>query len=148
MTEKDKYIFEYIAFILNNYLNQEFRYKKGLAYKLSVENFSSVNYGIFSIYVSSDSEYIYKQILEKTKELHEKINEINMEVIKNNMVSNFIFDIEKLSKTASFYSENYLFNNEITIEEEIRNIKKVTLKDIKESLTKLLQQSPKVVILK
>lgn len=149
LKDKKKYAAKYLEILLDNYLNQEFRYKKGLVYKIHAMSFSSHLYGTFSIYTIADNKDLYKDILELVDydNLKQILNTIDLETIKNNVLSDFIFEIERPSNLVSFYSENHLFNNDITVEDEIENIKNVTLEDIQEVIGDMQKQQPNVTVI-
>jgi predicted Zn-dependent peptidase len=149
LKDKNRYAARYLETLLDNYLNQEFRYKKSLVYKIHAMAFSSNLYGTFSIYTIADNKDLYKDILKlmEYNNLKQIVDTLDLEIVKNNILSEFIFEIERPSNLVSFYSENHLFDNDITIEDEIENIKKVTIADILEVIKEMQKQRPNVTII-
>jgi len=148
LKDTNKYAVKYLEFILDNYLNEELRYKNSLVYKIHLTSFSASTYGTFSIYTVANNKDVYKEILKYITytKLEKVLHATDLETVRNNVVSDFIFEIEKPANLVSFYSENYLFNNHITPEEEIQNYKDVTEKDILEVIKHITDQSPSITI--
>lgn len=149
LKDKKKYAARYLEVLLDNYLNQEFRYKKSVVYKIHAMSFSSNLYGTFSIYTIADNKDLYKDILKlmEYNNLKQMLDTADLEIVKNNILSEFIFEIERPSNLISFYSENHLFDNNITVENEIENIKNVTIEDILEVIKEMQKQQPNVTII-
>jgi len=148
LDEKDRYPLEYLANILDRYLNRILREEKGLAYKISVQNFSSSSYGMFSIYTSSDNKDILTYINDALYDLEQVIENTNIEILKRNITSNLIFELEKPAQLMDFYITNYLPNNNISIEDEIDKYKEITKDDIFRTYRYISNQKQKVTILK
>ncbi|MFC1624955.1 M16 family metallopeptidase [Patescibacteria group bacterium] len=145
----------YAAFVasklLNNYLGNFIKSTLGLTYKVSCENFSTGSYGLFSFYFSSEEKDvgdIIKHIMKVKDNLTNVLSTRAVETIKIPIVASQIFDFEKVSIRADYYStvllhgtkkQNHLY--------DIDTIKKVNVGNVRTVSQEILNQYPKITVI-
>lgn len=157
--EKDSqkiYASKYLARIFgegkSSNLSKTLRDKKGLVYKLDAGTYSASSYGIFGIYTASEEENIpvvIKEVkLEIKKLMTKEISDKDFENIKKTLEADFIFDFEKISAKADFYSDIVLFKPKgSSFQTELSNLLNVTKKEILDLAKEIFGQNPKITIL-
>lgn len=139
------------AKIIDNYLKKELRNNKGLVYSVSAASFTSLNYGIFSIYLATGHENLVEvaRIVSLIKSSIDKIfSPASLTLAKNQLIANLEFSYDKPTSRAEFYSQNVLNGDfENTFSKELKVIKGITLKEILKHSEKILSQRPKITVL-
>lgn len=135
-----------LTYMIQKYLDDNLR---SMSYKKSCSLLSSINYGIFSLYVSTDNasevaKLIKNIYLQKLKILTKS----NFEISKNKTISDLIFYLEKGSGMADFYSSRLLDSqcrpNHNT---EINKYNNVALLEVKNIFNEIFTQKPKVTVI-
>lgn len=139
-----------LAKCIDIYLKSELRTKKGLVYNAACESFFSGNYGIFSIYCATDHRNALvsiKTLLSIYASLPNIINAGNLELAKNQILADLQFSYEKTSFRADYYSQLLLSGMYgLTFDQELKNIKSITLKDLLSVSKSIFSQEPKITI--
>ncbi len=136
--------------LLEQRLVDSLKIKLGLSYTASSSFFNSQNYGIFGIYASCSPENADKMVSELFKIVkNQSLSKIEPKVlksIKNIIKSEYIFNFEKVSGLAEFYSESVLTNSKsYDIDELMLLIDKFNAKKAEDTFTKLFSQKPKII---
>ncbi len=138
-TNKDSYTIDVIKGILSrgqsSRLFNEIRTKHGLAYQVGAYYEANIDFGFFAVYLDTSQESLEKArniVLEqfKLKDLTKK--ELND--AKSYIEGNFILTNEDNKERADFNASMFLVNQ--NPKNYLRNIRKVTLKDIKRIVKK------------
>lgn len=140
-----------LAKILNNYLNQEIKLKRGYAYNVGCDSFSSFNYGVFSFYFAVGSENIDKTleiIFSLRKNVKNILTKDIVSAAKNQIVSDIEFALEKTSLRADYFSNLILQEpKNKRFFKESNQVIKVSIKDLLITSNKIFKQEPKITIL-
>ncbi len=110
----------------------EIRSKRGLAYEVGTQHFADVNFGFFAIYASIDrrNKKLVKQIILEEIEKAKQCSEEDLEEAKTYVEGSYSLDLEDGQKLA----DQLLFWEQVRdvkrMDDFLRNIKKVTLKDL------------------
>ena len=145
LKDTNRYAFSILSFLIDAYLNEVIKYKKGLAYVVNSKNFYTNSYGLLSIYSAADSVKVIEEIFSILQKI--RVDEHTLSLAKINVTSDLIFNLEYASQILDFYATNHLFENPISIQNEIDNFKKVSLNDVKYEYQKLLKDSPVITVL-
>ena len=145
------YTVQVLATILNTYVQNLVKETLGLSYKITCENFSSGSYGLFSIYFSSEQknvEIILKEINRIIQNTDGLLGNRNIESVKKYIKTSRIFDFEKISLRADYYSTSLLHGRaEQNHEYEMERIKNIKASEVKEVTKKIFSQNPKITVL-
>ena len=150
--DKESYVFDAIAAILgrgqSGWMFDEIRNKLGLAYQVGVNNESESDYGIFAVYAGLDKKNIKKAreiMLEQFKRL-ENISENDLEEAKAYIEGKHTIDMED----NFHHADNLAFWESIKdaslAGSYIKNIRKVSLNDIKRVAKKYLNENFTMVV--
>lgn len=145
------YALQILTTLLSNYLQNFIKDTLGLSYKVSCENFSSGSYGLFSFHFSSEEQDVEK-IIKHIKKLPENIQNIlsvrAVDNIKIPIITSKIFDFEKVSLRADYYSTILLYGNKNQNHlYDIEKIKEVRAIEVRELFKKILSQNPKITVM-
>lgn len=151
LTESGKFALSVLAKLFDNYLKIKVRAQKGYAYNVGCEIFSSYSYGTFSIYVALAKENVNK-VLEIISYVFKNpeaiINDRNISIAKNQIISDLEFSFDKTSFKAEYYSQLILQNFlRQTFDYETVSIEKVTEKSIYKVFDEVAKQKPKITVL-
>ncbi len=126
-------------------LFQHIRENLGLVYSIDTSCVSYLKSGIFTVCMGLSSKSEEKAISETIKiisEFADTVTEKELARAKEQAVTGFVMDLENPSSHASRNGRNLLFyNKEITEEEVIKNIRAVTLEEIKETASRIFDLS-------
>jgi len=140
-----------ISKILDSHLKKTVRFQKGLVYNINCTSFSSGSYGVFSIYFASnqDKQYeILSYIIQTLNNVGRLINTFNLQGAKNTALSDLIFNADKTSFRADYYSESFLYGNPLrTYNKELKLIKNVNLAYATKVAKEIFKQNPKITVL-
>jgi zinc protease len=140
-----------LAKLLDNYLKHEIKTKKGFAYNVGCESFSSHSYGVFSYYFASDKKNVGEvlKVIFDTEMQYAKIaSSDNILMAKNQLLSEMEFAYEKTSFRAEYYSSLTLQRlYKQTFSYELSRLEKVSSNDLYKVLKKLVSQEPKITVL-
>jgi predicted Zn-dependent peptidase len=139
-----------LAKCIDNYLKSELKIARGLVYNTGCESFCSENYGVFSLYCATDyrnTKQVLKLFLNIRGALPVILNTRNVSLAKNQIVTDMEFSYEKTSFRADFYSQLILSGQEAcTFDDEVKKIRKVTVKDLVGNSEMILEQKPKITL--
>lgn len=129
---------------MSSRLFQKIREEKGLSYSIFASNTQYIDTGIVCIYAASSPRNVYKvlELIEKEIEDVKKngVKEIELERAKENIKGNIVLNIEDISSRMSRLGKSLLMDNEIlTIDEILKKIDKVKLKDIEDVVYRYFQ---------
>jgi predicted Zn-dependent peptidase len=151
LSDSEKYTGIVLARILDNFLKSEVKIKKGYAYNIGCESFSSYNYGVFSFYLACDKKNI-SEVLRIVFGMGGSLSKIatkeSILTAKNQIISDMEFSYEKTSFRAEYYSGLMLqghYNQSFL--NEMNKIKKVSYKELLSVFKTLNNQEPKITIL-
>ncbi len=126
-------------------LFQHIRENLGLVYSIDTSCVSYLKSGIFTVCMGLGEKSEEKAITETIKiisEFVETVTEKELARAKEQAVTGFVMDLENPSSHASRNGRNQLFyNREITEDEIIRNIRAVTLDDIRKTASEIFDMS-------
>lgn len=152
-SEKESYTFDIISNILgyglSSRLFDEIRTKRGLAYQVGVELEISKDLGFFGVFLSTDKKNIedckkiIKNEFEKLKELDKK----DLEKARTSIEGNFTLKGDNPVRLALLYSYWEYIKDGNLLNEYVKNIKKVSLEDIKSVVNKYLNNDYTLVII-
>ncbi len=118
-------------------LFQQIREKLGLVYSVGTSCISYLRSGVFNVFMGLNEKSEEKAISETIKiisEFADTVTEKELARAKEQAVTEFVMSLENLSSHASRNGRNLLlYNKEITEDEIIKNIRAITLEDIKET---------------
>jgi predicted Zn-dependent peptidase len=141
---KDSYVLDIINSILgrgqSGWIFEEIRNKRGLAYQVGVQNELEDDYGTFAVYAGLDKKNIEKArkiILGQIKKL-EKINENDLQEAKTHIEGNHTLSLEDNFQTADNNAFWETIKNTSLAKNYIKNIKKVSISDVKRTTKKYL----------
>jgi predicted Zn-dependent peptidase len=111
------------------------REEMGVAYYVRAYNDPSLDHGVFQVSAGVNNvrtEEVIKEILKECKKLMtDKVGEKELEKVKSFIIGNTKMSLEATDDIANFYGGQELMRNEIkTLDEKIKEIKKVTTSDI------------------
>lgn len=111
------------------------REELGVAYYVRTSNNTSIDHGAFQISAGVNNakfEEALKEILKECNRLkEEKVSDKELEKVKSFLVGNMKMSLESTDDVANFYGGQELLKKEIkTMDEKIKEIKKVTSEDI------------------
>jgi predicted Zn-dependent peptidase len=120
---------------MSSRLFNKLREEMGVAYYVRAYNEVSLDHGSFQISAgvnNARTEEVIKEILKECNLLmSEKVSEKELEKVKSFLIGNMKMSLEATDDIASFYGGQELMKGEIkTLEEKIKEIKKVTALDI------------------
>lgn len=126
-------------------LFQQIRENLGLVYSIDTSCVSYLKSGIFIVCMGLSSKSEEKAISETIKIISEFVDTVTEKELaraKEQAVTGFVMDLENPSSHASRNGRNMLYyGKEITEEEVIRNIRAVTLEQIKETASQIFDLS-------
>ena len=126
-------------------LFQQIREKLGLVYSVGTTCVSYLRSGLFKIYMGLNEKSEEKAICEALKIISgfaHTVTEKELARAKEQSVTDFVMSLENLSSHASRNGRNLLlYNKEIPEEEIIKNIRAVTLDDIKKTACDIFDMS-------
>jgi len=151
-THPDSYVLDIIDGILgrgqSGRMFNEIRAKKGLAYDVGTENVSELSYGYLAVYVGLDKKNLgvcKKIILGELAKL-QKISKEDLNEAKTYLEGDYYLELEDSQKLADqllFWEQN---KDARLIEGFVKNIKKVTVKDVRRVAKKYLKNYSFVVV--
>ena len=111
------------------------REKMGVAYYVRAYNGPSLDHGVFQISAGVNNlrtEEVIKEILKECNILTaQKVEEKELNKVKSLIIGNMKMSLEATDDIANFYGHQELMKNKMkTLEEKIKEIKKVTAEDI------------------
>ena len=117
----------------------------GVAYYVRSHNDASLDHGSFQISAgvnNTRTEEVIKEILKECNDLiTNKVSDKELEKVKSFLIGNMKMSLEATDDIANFYGGQELMKNEIkSLEEKIKEIKKVTSSDI-QKMAKLIFKS-------
>lgn len=150
-SESKKFSSEVLAKLFDNYLKNKVRAQKGYAYNINCGSFSSQTFGTFTIYAGLNKKNI-RDIMEILKNIINNpqilINEKDIEIAKNQIISELIFNYEKTSYKTEYYSHLILLGFlKQTFDYELLSIEKVNESSLYEVFKEVFRQNPKITVL-
>ena len=151
---KDSYALDLLKIILgygqSSKLFAEIRSKLGLAYEISAEHETSKDYGFFAVNLSTDKQNINKVITIILNEFKKIQKYTNKELNEAKTQIEGLFKLEqennqKIAELLGFYEQ---INSAELAEKYIKNIRKVTLKQLKEVAKTYLNGNYTLTIIK
>ncbi|MBC7332899.1 MAG: insulinase family protein [Actinobacteria bacterium] len=129
---------------MSSRLFQKVREEKGLSYSIFASNTQYIDTGVVCIYAASSPKNVYKvlDLIEEEIEDIKKngVKEIELERAKENMKGGIVLNIEDISSRMSRLGKSLLMDNKIlTIDEIMKKIDRVSLKDVEEVVHKYFQ---------
>ncbi len=126
-------------------LFQHIREKLGLVYSIETACISYLKTGVFTVTMGLGGQSEEKAIRETLKiiaEFCETVTENELSRAKEQSVTSFVMDLENISSHASRNGRNILFYNRLVPQEEIiKNIRAVTLEDIRKTAEEIFDFS-------
>jgi len=151
--DKDSYVFDVISSVLgrgqSGWMFDEIRNKRGLAYQVGVNNEHESDYGLFAVYTNLDKNKIEKAkgiILDQFRRL-EKIGEKDLEEAKTYIEGNHALQMEDNFHKADTFAVWETIKDARLANEYIKNIKKVSIGDIKRVSRKYLNDKYTLVVI-
>jgi predicted Zn-dependent peptidase len=152
ITNKDCFVLEIIDGILgkgqSGKIFAEVRSKRGLGYDVGTQNINEISFGYFAIYFTTTKENISKAkdiILEEIKKL-KNVTEKDLKESKTFKEGEFLLDLENSLKIA----DQILYWNQATnpkdVNNYIKNLKKVTTKDVQRVIKKYFNNHALVIL--
>ena len=118
-------------------LFQQIRENLGLVYSVGTSCISYLKSGVFNVFMGLNEKSEEKAIRETIKiilELADTVTEKDLARAKEQAVTEFVMGLENLSSHASRNGRNLLlYNKEIGEDEVIKNIRAITLEDVRET---------------
>lgn len=120
---------------MSSRLFNKLREEMGVAYYVRSHNDTSLDHGAFQISAGVNNARTKEVIIEILKEcndlVNKKVSDEELNKVKSFLIGNMKMSLESTDDVASFYGMQELMKNEIkTLEEKIKEIKKVTSADI------------------
>lgn len=120
---------------MSSRLFSKLREEMGVAYYVRAYNDTSLDHGVFQISAgvnNARTEEVIKEILKECNLLiNKKVNDEELNKVKSFLIGNMKLSLEATDDIANFYGGQELMKNEIkTLDEKIKEIKKVTASDI------------------
>ena len=130
---------------MSSRLFTKLREEMGVAYYVRASNQASLDHGSFQISAGVSNERTVEVIKEILKEcnllIKEKVSDKELDKVKSLIIGNTKMSLEATDDIANFYGGQELIKKEIkTLEEKIKEIKKVTPEDI-QKMAKLIFKS-------
>ncbi len=126
-------------------LFQQIRENLGLVYSIGTSCVSYLKSGVFKVFMGLNEKSEEKAISETIKiimEFADTVTEKELARAKEQAVTEFVMSLENLSSHASRNGRNLLlYNKEISEDEIIKNIRAVTLDDIKETAREIFDMT-------
>ncbi|MFA6999561.1 MAG: pitrilysin family protein [Candidatus Paceibacterota bacterium] len=127
---------------MSSRLFSKLREEMGVAYYVRASNSPSLDHGSFQISAGVNNERVIEVLKEIIKEcnllIKEKVKEKELDKVKALIIGNMKMSLEATDDIANFYGGQELMKKEIkTLEEKIKEIRKVTAKDI-QNLAKII----------
>lgn len=126
-------------------LFQQIREKLGLVYSVGTSCVSYLRSGLFKVYMGLNEKSEEKAICEALKIISGfalTVTEKELARAKEQSVTDFVMSLENLSSHASRNGRNLLlYDKEITEDEIIKNIRAVTLDDIRKTASEIFDMS-------
>ncbi len=127
---------------MSSRLFTKLREEMGVAYYVRALNSPSLDHGSFQISAGVNNERVLEVIEEIIKEcnllIKEKVSDKELEKVKSLVIGHTKMSLESTDDVANFYGGQELLKKEIkTLEEKIKEIKKVTAADI-QKMAKLI----------
>ena len=127
---------------MSSRLFSKLRDEMGVAYYVRASNQASLDHGSFQISAgvnNTRTEEVIKEILKECNFLiKEKVSDKELEKVKSLIIGNTKMSLEATDDIANYYGGQELIKKEIkTLEEKIKEIKKVTAEDI-QKMAKLI----------
>ncbi len=147
MSDKERYISEIVGTFLGGGMSSklftEVREKRGLAYAVKTDIDNGKEYGYLIIYIGTDREKVDEVIkicIEELKKV-KNISEEELEDTKKQLIGNYEIESEDSAKTALHLILEEISGNAKDYYEYEKNINSVTLKDVKEFVSKIKDYS-------
>lgn len=126
-------------------LFQHIREKLGLVYSVGTSCVSYLKSGVFKVFMGLNEKSEEKAISETVKiisEFADTVTEKELARAKEQAVTEFVMSLENLPSHASRNGRNLLlYNKEITEDDVIKNIRAVTLEDIRKTALEIFDMS-------
>ncbi len=150
---KDSYVFDVIAAILgrgqSGWIFDEIRNKRGLAYQVGVNNETETDYGVFAVYAGLDKKNVENAkniILEQFRRL-EKLSKKDLEEAKTHIEGNHTLQMEDNFHHADDISFWETIKDAKLAGSYLKNIRKVTVDDVKRVARKYLNDKFTLVVI-
>ena len=146
-SDKDRYVAETVSAILGGGMSSklftEVREKRGLAYAVKTDIDDGAEYGYLIIYVGTDKEKVDEVIELCVKELKalKNLKEQELVDIKKQLIGNYEVDSEDCARTALNLILEEISGDAKDYYAYEKNINAVTLKDVKEFVSKIKDYS-------
>ena len=152
-THKDSYVFDVIEAVLgkpqSGWIFDEIRNKHGLAYQAAVQNELETDYGFFAVFAGLDKKNIEnaeKIILQQFRRL-KKISKKELEEAKTYIEGNYTLEQEDNFNAADNIAFWEAIKNASLANSFIRNIKKITINDVKRVAKKYFNKKYTLVVI-
>ena len=150
---KESYVFDVISAVLgrgqSGWIFDEIRNKRGLAYQVGVNNEHESDYGFFAVYTNLDKKNIEKAkeiILQQFRRL-ESISIKDLEEAKTFIEGNNALQMEDNFHKADNYAVWETIKDVKLADNYLKNIKKVSIDDIKIIARKYLNENYTLVVI-
>lgn len=150
---KDSYVLDIIAAVLgrgqSGWIFDEIRNKRGLAYNVGVDNEHEIDYGYFAVFVSLDGKNIGKAkeiILQQFRKLS-NISKTELEEAKTFIEGNNALEMEDNFHLADNLAFWETIKNASLADNYIKNIKKVSINDVKRVSGKYLNKIYTLIVI-
>jgi predicted Zn-dependent peptidase len=151
LTNPARYKAELLAKYLDILIKSDVINKGAFSYKTNCDNFSSHNYGVFSVFSAADEQNLATITGLIKSALHgatQQINSTAMQHAKNSYIANMLFKQERVSARSEFYAELLMANIVNQDEEYIAaTINKISETELMETAKQLFDQQPKITII-
>lgn len=152
-TNKDSYVFDVASAVLgrgqSGWIFDEIRNKRGLAYQVGVNSEHESDYGLFAVYTNLDKKNIEKAkeiILQQFRRL-EKLSNKDLEEAKTYIEGNNALQMEDNFHKADNLAFWEMIKDAKLAEEYIKNVKKVSINDVKRVAKKYLNDKYTLVVI-
>ncbi|MFA6355229.1 MAG: pitrilysin family protein [Candidatus Paceibacterota bacterium] len=120
---------------MSSRLFSKLREEMGVAYYVRAYNSASLDHGAFQISAGVNNERVIEVLKEIIKEcnllINKKVHKEELDKVKALIIGNMKMSLEATDDIANFYGGQELIKKDIkTLEEKIKEIKKVTVEDI------------------
>lgn len=150
---KDSYVLDVISAILgrgqSGWMFDEIRNKHGLAYQVGINDENEVDYGMFAVYCGLDKKNVEKAkeiILQQFKKL-ERISEKELWEAKNYIEGSHTLTIEDNFHYADYLAVWETIKDAKLADSYLKDIKKVTISDVKRVAKKYLNDKYTLVVI-
>jgi len=151
LKNKRRYALSILSQILNLQIMQLINTKLGMSYKLSCFAYSSGTYGILSIVATLDEKDIdefFNVIRSFIYQTPKNFGDKNIRSAIDRIVRNLLFDFDKTSLRADFYSQMRLhISKQKSYDDEIVGYKNTSKKAVVEALKYIKNQEPKITVI-